>query len=334
MRRSKMFSGIAAAVGMLLLILDGKTAIAGAQEGIELCLRTVIPSLFPFFMLSMLLTDSLSEASVSIFRPLGRLFRIPAGSESILLTGFLGGYPVGAQAAANACRGGRLTRQQAQRMLAFCSNAGPSFLFGMVAAQFPKLWYAWLLWGIQLVSALLVSVLTPEAENSAVSLEQAKRLSLSDHLQRALGVMAAVCGWVVLFRVVIAFADRWFLWLLPREVRVLVTGILELTNGCCALNEIENVGLRLIFCAGMLSFGGICVTMQTASVIQGLSLKPYLAGKGLQTLISITLALLCQPLMPQGEGRLLSLIWAVPAAVLLLLRKKQKSSRNSLSVGV
>ena len=44
---------------MLALILDGRTAIDGARQGIELCLRTVIPSLFPFFVLSILLTSSL-----------------------------------------------------------------------------------------------------------------------------------------------------------------------------------------------------------------------------------------------------------------------------------
>ena len=40
----------AAALGMLVLILDSKTALAGAREGIDLCIRTVIPSLFPFFL--------------------------------------------------------------------------------------------------------------------------------------------------------------------------------------------------------------------------------------------------------------------------------------------
>ena len=39
-------------LGMLALILDGRTAIEGARQGIGLCLRTVIPSLFPFFVLS------------------------------------------------------------------------------------------------------------------------------------------------------------------------------------------------------------------------------------------------------------------------------------------
>ena len=78
---------------MLALILDGRTAIDGARQGIELCLRTVIPSLFPFFVLSILLTSSLLGGSLAVLRPLGRLFGMPDGAESLLIPAFLGGYP-------------------------------------------------------------------------------------------------------------------------------------------------------------------------------------------------------------------------------------------------
>ena len=68
---------------MLALILDGRTAIDGARQGIELCLRTVIPSLFPFFVLSILLTSSLLGSSLIVLRPLGRLFGMPEGAEPL-----------------------------------------------------------------------------------------------------------------------------------------------------------------------------------------------------------------------------------------------------------
>ena len=68
--------------------------------------------------------------------------------------------------------------------------------------------------------------------------------------------MGNVCGWVILFRILIAFLERWFLWLLPASVRVAVTGLLELSNGCCALAEIKDFKMRFLLCSGMLSFGG------------------------------------------------------------------------------
>ena len=263
---------------MLALILDGRTAIDGARQGIELCLRTVIPSLFPFFVLSILLTSSLLGSSLTVLRPLGRLFGMPDGAESLLIPAFLGGYPVGAQNVAAAFRSGQLTKPEAERLLSFCSNAGPAFLFGMAAAMFPRRWMAWALWGIHIVGALFAALLIPGEPASA--------------LNTAITVMATVCGWVVLFRVLLAFLKRWIFWILPAAVQVAVTGILELSNGCCELLAVTDVSARFCICSGILAFGGLCVTMQTVSVTAGLSLKPYFWGKLLQTLFSLALAAL------------------------------------------
>lgn len=106
MKRRNFWTGICVSLGMLALILDGRTAIEGARQGIGLCLRTVIPSLFPFFVLSILLTSSLLGSSLIVLRPLGRLFGMPEGAESLLIPAFLGGYPVGAQNVAAAFRSG------------------------------------------------------------------------------------------------------------------------------------------------------------------------------------------------------------------------------------
>lgn len=95
MKRRNFWTGICVSFGMLALILDGRTAIDGARQGIELCLRTVIPSLFPFFVLSILLTSSLLGSSLAVLRPLGRLFGMPDGAESLLIRRFWAGIPWG-----------------------------------------------------------------------------------------------------------------------------------------------------------------------------------------------------------------------------------------------
>ncbi len=269
-----------------------------------------------------------------LLRPLGRLCGIKAGAESLLLVGMLGGYPTGAQCVAQAYRSGTLRQQDAQRMLAFCNLAGPSFLFGIVAAKFSSGYAPWALWSIHIVSAILVSVMMPEKAGGSALLQPGKPMAISEAVQQSLRIMAGVCGWIVLFRIIIAFLNRWVLWLLPIPVQVGITGLLELSNGCCDLDRITNAGLRFIISAGMLSFGGVCVTMQTASVTRGLSLKPYLAGKLLQMLCSILLAALLQA----QTVRIPVTFWvSVPlsiAVILKFLHKKQKKCSISQLVGV
>ena len=317
--------GIGTSLGMLILILDGKTALSGAREGIDLCLKTVVPSLFPFFLLSSLFTNAFAGRKLSLLRPLGALCGVPEGGESLLITGFLGGYPVGAQSVAGVYRAGQLSKADAERMLAFCNNAGPAFLFGMAAALFPRKSAAFLLWFIHILSAVFAAVLIPRQQSGAVTLSRGNGITLSGAMGTAIQVMASVCGWVVLFRVLIAFLNRWVLWLLPLPVQVGITGLLELTNGCCALASVSDDALRFVMCSGMLAAGGVCVTMQTVSVTDGLNLRFYFLGKLLQVLFSLILA------MAWAVNLLLPVLAAMLIFVWIL--KKSKKSYSIQPVG-
>lgn len=315
-------------IGLLILILDGKTAVSGAQQAIELCIKTVIPSLFPFIFLSGFLNGRLIGSSSTFLAAISKLCSIPRGAESVLLTGILGGYPVGARSVGVLFKEGKLHPRDAAHLLSFCSNAGPAFLFGMVSSLFDEPHTAFLLWGIHIFSAILVSMLHPSGPCRSVdSGTTGNSATFSDNMKASITVMATVCGWVILFRIVLVFLNRWILWALPDVLSVILTGLLELTNGCCELSAINDPGLRFVLCSGFLAFGGVCVAMQTSSVISGLPLRHYLAGKLLQTVFSLLLSA--------------SVVLNIGLPVFLLLTffsllpgKIQKRSGNPKSVGV
>ena len=307
--------GLGVGIGFFLLILDGRTALSGAAAGIELCIKSVIPALFPFFVLSDVLVSSLWGSRSALLRPLGRLFAMPAGTESILLSAFLGGYPMGAKEISRAYEAGHLKKEDALRLLTFCNQPGPAFLFGMVGPCLPKRWMAWVMWGIILVSALFVSLLTRPGTARA-ELPARKLPTPASVMGSALRCMGSVCGWVIVFRVAAAFLDRWALCFLPSVWKTAVLGALELSNGCCMLCQIPDARGRFLLATGMLSFGGLCITMQTVSFLGKLPVKTYLWGKVLQT--GFALALSCAAVYGH--------VWycMVPAilAVILLFRKK------------
>ncbi len=326
---------VLAAVAMAALILDGKTAVVAASDAVQLCIQVLIPSLFPFFVFSPLLA---SGGFGKLFLPLGRMLRLPRGTESILLVSFLGGYPVGAAVAAQCVRNGTLKKQDARRMMAFCSNAGPSFLFGIGLSLFPSAWYCWVLWGIHILSAVAVGIMTPGGGGTMKPMPQSS-ISLPGALRSAIGVMGTVCGWVVLFRILIGFLDRWLLWAVPQEIRIALCGALELANGCSMLADLENTGLRMLLFSGMLSFGGLCVWLQTRSVTQGVDTALYLPGKAAQAACSILLTSLTQLLLPQQERivpsvPILLCCAGICAVYPLAARKMQNRCRKTEAVGV
>ena len=334
MNTKKVWTGILAITAMTVLILDSKTALQGAKAGMELCFYTVVPSLFPFLVFSALINSVFTGRSLPFLRPISRLCGIPEGCESLLILGLIGGYPVGAQAVSDAYKQNILSSRTAKRMLGFCNNAGPSFLFGMVAAFFSSVCVPWLLWLIQIVSAVIVGALLPGKEHSKASLPTEKPITLPQSLNSALRAMASICGWVVLFRVILAVCARWFLWLLPPLAQITFTGVIELSNGCCALGSVENEGVRFLLASGLLSFGGLCVCMQTFSVVSELGPGMHVPGKLLQSAVSLLLAALMQPLL-FTDGRILyGVLVGALATVVIIVLILQKSSGKLAVHGV
>ena len=92
---------------------------------------------------------------------------------------------------------------------------------------------------------------------------------------------------------------------MPPAVEIGLSGLLELTSGCSRLPQLEAAGLRYCMASGFLAFGGLCVWLQTKSVIApyGLTGRHYLAGKVIQGTIAVLLTWGIQVLFPAGSPR-------------------------------
>ena len=279
-----------AALCMVILILDTRTGIAGASAGIDICIKALVPSLFPFFILSILLTNALVGQSLRILRPIAKFCRIPAGSESLLAIGFLGGYPVGVQNIAIARGHGTLSKEDAERMVALCNNAGPAFIFGFLGPGFENALCPWILWITHILSALLVGHILPGGNKGGIPVTKPHPISLSDALDSGLRVMARVCGWVILFRIVLEFLQKWFFFALPYWMQLMITGLLELSNGCVMLQSLSSDGPKLALSSAFLGFGGLCVCLQSHSIANNISMKLYIPGKILHGTLSFLLS--------------------------------------------
>ena len=286
----KNMTAVFSAAGILVLILDSQTALSGAASGIELCLKTILPSLFPFLFLCTVMTNSLWGNQCMLLKLIGAKTSVPPGAESLLIVASLGGYPAGAQAVATAYTDGKLTRPDADHLLTFCSNAGPAFLFGIVSAQFEESSMVWALFTIHILAAMCIGALLAGGTRSPTLLH-AKHNTISEMLRRSVKTMAVICGWIILFRILTEYLSRWVFQFLPELFQIILSGALELSNGCSSLSAIENVSSRFLVCSGFLSFGGLCIIMQTASVIGELSIKPYLLGKAMHTVFSMILSI-------------------------------------------
>lgn len=274
-------------LGLIALILDSKTAAKSAESAIALCIQTVIPSLFPLFVLSGVMVSILSGLTLP---GLGRICKIPSGCEGIFLLGIIGGFPMGAQCIAQSVEQNCLQPEDGRRMLGFCNNCGPAFLFGILGGLFSDPLAPLALLLIQLESALAVAIFWPGKIHRGKSIP-AKEISFPKAVNRAIRSMASVCAWVILAKVVLGFLNRWLFPFLPTWLCVILSGILELTSGCLCLSQIQSEPLRFLICCGFICFGGICVHLQIQGIAhdQSLYTGPCVLQKILQAAVSVVL---------------------------------------------
>ena len=284
--------------GVLVLFLaEAGFVRAAAAEALSLCAGSVIPALFPFLVVSSLLLslglgELLSPMLAGLMEP---LFRVDGVGSSALLLGLVGGYPIGAKTAADLYRGGRLSRPEAERLLAFCNNSNPVFLISVLGVGvFGSVRAGVWLWLIHLLSALLTGLLFRNhggparrqaggtAAFQAVSLSAAFVAAVRESLSGMLSVCAFVTFFYVLARPLASLGG----WLGP--VLVGLTELFSLTP----LLRPDRFGF--ILASAMAGWGGLSVLCQTAAVLEGsgLRLQSCVAGKAVQGLLAGLLAAL------------------------------------------
>lgn len=324
---------LASAIGLAVLLLDSQTAIDGTRTGLEICLNTVLPSLFPFVFLSSFVAASMISARIKWSYFFSRVFRIPQGAEGILMTGLLGGYPVGAKCIGEAFDDKRLTDADARRMLVFCNAAGPAFIFGVTGNLFQEAWVPWLLWLIHLCSAFCMTRLLPANSNRSVHLKECRNPSITERLRQSVKVMSEICAWIILMRVVISFIQKWLLWRFTEPMQVFLSGLIELSNGCILLNQIQNTGLRFILCSVLLGFGGLCVALQTGTTASSIDQRLYLPGKCVQAIISFVISYILQRFLFPIDQKIHFFWLPVLSLALLLGVFTYSSCKNKNSCG-
>ena len=282
-----------AAALALLTALFSSAASSAALEAMRLCAAVLVPSLFPFFVCANLLlslgaADLLSKGVGKIMKP---VFRVsPAGALPLIL-GLISGYPCGAMVTCKMYDSGSLSKNDAERLLAFTNNAGPLFIISAIGNG---------LWGQPKIGLLIyISHIAGAVLSGAVLSFFAKNTSFHGGTYRGVqksGLNAVpdaaksiitLCGYVVFFSVILAILKTLgFISLFSRLLcafgvehscaEMLSGGVLEMTSG------IFSSGCHNIPCiAALISFGGCSVLLQTASFAgkSGLSLKYYMVGK-------------------------------------------------------
>lgn len=332
-------AALSAAAGALILL--NPEAVSGSVSGaVRDCLEVIVPSLFAFTVLAIWLQSSGLYRLLlrPITLPLSRLLRMDEELCAVIVLGNIGGYPVGAKLLSRLVSDNRISREDAGRMLCCCFGSGPSFVVGIVGVKI----FGSAAAGLAIFAACFCSSLIIAAAvrlKGEIVLRESRSSfrftaeCFTDSVMSAARVMFTVCVMIAAFAVIFSILDI-------LRVTSAAGGLFSLM-GAGELSEsilpafLEVTRIKALkpaaewvmpFCAGMLSFGGICVHIQVMAVAKEIPIKAFIVSRLpaalLSALLSLPALLLPQPateaLSPAPETRPFSVSALISACVLIM----------------
>ncbi len=293
-----------------LMLLHSSETMAGALNGLNLWLFTVVPSLLPYMMISAFLTENGSFRFLSRFlSPVTKhIFKLSEECGYVILLGFLCGYPIGSKLSADLIKRNEISVREGQILISFCNNVSPAFMItfligGIINIPAFSSMLLTIMFGVPLLLGILFSRVSlyleqkqtkknkidkktsvlQTASTHIVSPKQntpARNGSFDSCITSSFENCFRLGGYIILFSILSEF------------IRNALTNAPFLQNRICALLEITS-GLNiysgnacppyilLTECPAFTAFGGICCLMQTHSMIKGsgLSLRLYFFAK-------------------------------------------------------
>jgi sporulation integral membrane protein YlbJ len=289
--RVRPFLYILPLLGVTFLFLWQAEAVGtGVKAGLTLSYQAIIPSIFPFAILSTYLSKIDIGNESLLARVFSRLFHLPAQGVLPLFIGLFCGFPLGAKAVVEGYQNGDYTKDEAERLLAFTNNTGIGFLVAGVGISIRgSMRDGLFLFAVQLTSAIIAGLLMRGKERGAHR-ERPHRLQpippLPVAIKDALFSTLLVVSFVTFFSALLGITSTF----LPKELQAGVACLLEVGTGT---RLAASLPFGILYTAFAISFSGISVHMQTLSVCgdTDLSLFPYFAMKLVSGATSVILTL-------------------------------------------
>ena len=295
------------AVGLTaVILLFPADCLSLALNGLNLWFGKMIPTLFPFMVLSgIMIRMNLTGAFVRMLNPvLGRIFKVNPSCIYGIVIGFLCGFPMGAHVAAQLCEQKQISAGEASFLLAFCNNIGPVYFLSFVLPTLfsgnispgIKLCLLMGMFGLPLLYGLFLrytmyrNIIDPDGHKyysgqRTISLAQA----LDESVFNSLTSIARLGGYMIFFNLLLNHPEitSRIIHLGSQASRTFVGSagcLLEITGG---IGLLGNQAPAFVLC--VLPFGGLSCIAQTYSMIKNtsLSVTEYVMHKMILTALTV-----------------------------------------------
>lgn len=281
-------------------------------QGFVMWAECVLPSLFPFMVITLIMIKSgfAEKASLPLKKVTG-LFNLPPAAAVCFIISICSGYPAGSKCVLEFYEQGCISARDCKKLSALCSTSGPLFIIGSVGVRmFGDKSAGWKILLAHFLSvliiALIISLFSKKDEKPVFERPPMKSNLLYDSFYGAVISVAVAGGFIAFFAVaarilsdfnfLIAFEKLFCLFTDEKSAEAVSLGLVEATVGCRTLSAAQGkLGLPL---AGFLiTFGGVSILLQQLAYLTKTGVKPlgFVGIKLLQGIVCFLILLLICP---------------------------------------
>jgi len=290
------------------IIIYPERYVTACFQGFAMWAECVLPSLFPFMVITLILVKSgiAEKASLPLKRVTG-VFRLPPTAAACYILSLCSGYPAGSRVVGEFYENGALTVKDSEKLAYLCSTSGPLFIIGSVGFKM----FADKLAGVKILIAhilavtvvsLVISLCSKKSSAPPVKRAPADKNLLYNAFYSAVISVTVAGGFIAFFYVVAAFAADFKL-LYPLQVflnlftdertsSAVCLGVVEATTGCRALAAVGGK-LAVALSGFLITFGGVSILAQQLGYLTKAGVKPlkFIGVKFIQALVCFSILL-------------------------------------------
>jgi len=268
------------------------------SEGLLLSVRVILPSVFPFLIITDATIRFVKFERIAFFRgAFEKLFNINGGALAVFLAGILCGFPIGARLAITLYDSGKISKDECERLMTFSNNASPGYVICAVGMGMRgSVSEGVILYLSMVLSSVAVGIVSGINHTKSDNLSDIlwQNYSFAESVKDAVSVSLNICGFVTVFAIISGLFKK----LIKSPVLfAIIIPFLEIGNAGVYLSDLHILEERatLILTSFAISFSGLCVAAQTVSLIKensGISFGRYVPFKLFGGCISAVLTLL------------------------------------------
>lgn len=256
-----------------LFIKNSELTVLYVKKGLETCFLTIIPSLFPFMVVSEILCacGALDIIGRILGKPLKPILGLSEKSTAAVLSGLVFGFPIGTRALTSLYDKEEISQEELTTAIGFCGIPSFGFIVNVMGITlFSNRSFGVFMYITAIFSALISGIVFSKRKKReykfvAPTPQKEKRVSeiVTQSISSATAAIITLCAYIIFFSCIVGgVSDA----LLSKSMGAFIGAALELSSGILSSAEMGGlVGMAL--CGFTVGWSGFSVHCQTAALV-------------------------------------------------------------------